>query len=464
MSHEDELDSDDYESKSILNDIEEDLKLEEKRRSSSPQILPSTRLKKSSNIFAGLKFEKVCLICEKTGDTVRCRGPCSGTFHVECVQKSIMASESPADATVISKSRGRGRRPRKTISYLIDNKECSQNIGNKIEAENSNIICSSVEKISSSATNKEIQSLKVEECIKSEKDVMCNDTRKDNVKKCPSELLQTSDYLEIQNGMSLSEKKSENQMKINSACGKNDTKTVKNEVSENINTNLILENTDKSDNKICDIKKENILLKTSGLSIVDNCNENMVKKNFTSTQNNENEKNLEDVENLEQNIDYSKSCTKLLNNEANPILNKSENQIAFAKVDLFKNQECNSLQNIFNNDSCVASNIDVKTNIDMSTSDQTIMNSKKNVIEKNINETAADQNENIVSSDIKMNESDDLISLDFSAKVDGVNGIDFRCNKCSNNIQYPCFTCGKDVQEKTGENERYSCYLGEKTS
>lgn len=55
---------------------------------------PFFKLKKGGGLFRGTKQEKVCQICEKPGDTVKCRGPCCGTFHLECVSKSLAAKEN----------------------------------------------------------------------------------------------------------------------------------------------------------------------------------------------------------------------------------------------------------------------------------------------------------------------------------------------------------------------------------
>jgi hypothetical protein len=66
-------------------------------RDSSPA--PFFKLKKGGGLFRGTKQEKVCQICEKPGDTVKCRGPCCGTFHLECVSKSLECEENMINAT-----------------------------------------------------------------------------------------------------------------------------------------------------------------------------------------------------------------------------------------------------------------------------------------------------------------------------------------------------------------------------
>jgi hypothetical protein len=64
------------------------------RESHDSSSTPFFKLKKGGGLFRGTKQEKVCQICEKPGDTVKCRGPCCGTFHLECVSKSLAAKEN----------------------------------------------------------------------------------------------------------------------------------------------------------------------------------------------------------------------------------------------------------------------------------------------------------------------------------------------------------------------------------
>ncbi|XP_044753544.1 uncharacterized protein LOC123312969 [Coccinella septempunctata] len=45
------------------------------------------------NIFRGVPKEKVCQICEKSGEVVKCRGPCNGDFHVKCIENSLKVTE-----------------------------------------------------------------------------------------------------------------------------------------------------------------------------------------------------------------------------------------------------------------------------------------------------------------------------------------------------------------------------------
>lgn len=47
---------------------------------------PATAVKKKINLFRGYKLERVCQRCEKPGNTIKCRGPCAGNFHLECAR------------------------------------------------------------------------------------------------------------------------------------------------------------------------------------------------------------------------------------------------------------------------------------------------------------------------------------------------------------------------------------------
>ena len=64
------------------------------RESHDSSPIPFFKLKKGGGLFRGTKQEKVCQICEKPGDTVKCRGPCCATLHLECVSKSLAAKDN----------------------------------------------------------------------------------------------------------------------------------------------------------------------------------------------------------------------------------------------------------------------------------------------------------------------------------------------------------------------------------
>ncbi|CAG4970924.1 unnamed protein product [Colias eurytheme] len=64
------------------------------------------------NLFKGLIREKVCEICERTGNLVKCKG-CCGMFHVDCVKKVVEIIESPQPIRGRKKKRkNRGRKPK----------------------------------------------------------------------------------------------------------------------------------------------------------------------------------------------------------------------------------------------------------------------------------------------------------------------------------------------------------------
>lgn len=49
------------------------------------------------NLFRGTKQERVCQICERTGDLTRCKGPCYSYFHLSCVKPGESSSECSMD-------------------------------------------------------------------------------------------------------------------------------------------------------------------------------------------------------------------------------------------------------------------------------------------------------------------------------------------------------------------------------
>lgn len=53
--------------------------------------------KRPINLFKGMKQERVCQICEKTGKLTRCRGPCYSYFHLSCVKPGESSPEHSMD-------------------------------------------------------------------------------------------------------------------------------------------------------------------------------------------------------------------------------------------------------------------------------------------------------------------------------------------------------------------------------
>nr|CAD7406841.1 unnamed protein product [Timema cristinae] len=80
-------DSDSVKVKKLENNLLSDNVKTEKEMEESIPATPSAKDKKSPSLFKGMKNEKVCQICEKAGDVVRCKGPCLGVFHINCLTK-----------------------------------------------------------------------------------------------------------------------------------------------------------------------------------------------------------------------------------------------------------------------------------------------------------------------------------------------------------------------------------------
>lgn len=61
-----------------------------------------TKKPRPYNLFKGMKQEKVCQICEKTGKLTRCRGPCYSYFHLSCVKPGESSPEHSVDESMYS--------------------------------------------------------------------------------------------------------------------------------------------------------------------------------------------------------------------------------------------------------------------------------------------------------------------------------------------------------------------------
>ncbi|XP_076238839.1 nuclear receptor binding SET domain protein [Calliopsis andreniformis] len=57
----------------------------------------ASKRSRSHNLFKGMKQEKVCQICEKTGKLTRCKGPCYSYFHLSCVKPGESSPEHSID-------------------------------------------------------------------------------------------------------------------------------------------------------------------------------------------------------------------------------------------------------------------------------------------------------------------------------------------------------------------------------
>ncbi|XP_018312439.1 histone-lysine N-methyltransferase NSD2 [Mycetomoellerius zeteki] len=60
-----------------------------------------TKRSRLYNLFKGMKQEKVCQICEKTGQLTRCKGPCYSYFHLSCVKPGESSPEYSVDENTL---------------------------------------------------------------------------------------------------------------------------------------------------------------------------------------------------------------------------------------------------------------------------------------------------------------------------------------------------------------------------
>lgn len=72
--------------------------------------------KPKPNVFRGMGREKLCDICEKSSNLVKCKG-CQGMFHIDCVNKKVEDEEVPLQSTRGRKKnkKKRGRKPKVSI-------------------------------------------------------------------------------------------------------------------------------------------------------------------------------------------------------------------------------------------------------------------------------------------------------------------------------------------------------------
>ncbi|KAL1138202.1 hypothetical protein AAG570_009893 [Ranatra chinensis] len=108
---------------------------DETSRSQSPQpITPATSKgpKRGILLFAGVKAERVCQVCLKGGDIVKCKGPCGGHYHNGCAMKD--RSEVSAEIKT-SEKRKPGRRPKSRGRPPKLKLEIKQEIEKPIESE-----------------------------------------------------------------------------------------------------------------------------------------------------------------------------------------------------------------------------------------------------------------------------------------------------------------------------------------
>ncbi|XP_014480205.1 PREDICTED: histone-lysine N-methyltransferase NSD2 isoform X2 [Dinoponera quadriceps] len=95
-SKESSSDHDDEMSTGIDTNVKENKKAKNKVDKDESSV-SETKRSRPHNLFKGMKQEKVCQICEKTGKLTRCKGPCYSYFHLPCVKPGESSPEHSAD-------------------------------------------------------------------------------------------------------------------------------------------------------------------------------------------------------------------------------------------------------------------------------------------------------------------------------------------------------------------------------
>ncbi|XP_076171754.1 nuclear receptor binding SET domain protein isoform X2 [Ptiloglossa arizonensis] len=88
----------------LLIDIDANIKDSKKTRikvEKEEMSVSETKRSRPYNLFKGMKQEKVCQICEKTGKLTRCKGPCYSYFHLPCVKPGESSPEHSIDESTM---------------------------------------------------------------------------------------------------------------------------------------------------------------------------------------------------------------------------------------------------------------------------------------------------------------------------------------------------------------------------
>lgn len=531
MSPKEDLDEDEDDLKVMRVEVEDI-----KRRSSSPQP-PTYRTKKSCALFSGFKFEKVCLICEKAGDTVRCRGPCSGTYHIECattgtapaakVEERSVDSVVENVVNVVPCKPRRGRPPRASVANPVNANESEQakNAAARAEEKPSD---ATVDRSKAGDASSESQSLetssednvtKVAEAGLSSKDGTSAGSRKNSldnetsatipdekktsatptpVPSPEAEKMNADDCekLSVAEFISSLIKDEDSEKKltplVNGHCdevGGGDASAIdrvdansmncdtsEKHLTEGVGENVELEITEEqlegsvtaeyqnTEAEKCPLVEEtpdidvNDRLKEETRSDDDQTADKSICSNENSTEQVEEEGALTDSDQTAMDkLDVgSTSCMEVDESVANSHVEKNETN-GENKEDVEEPSTSHRVDE--EPDSCDSMNLQL---VNDSETCQAI--ARKPVESENTCDVLKDEKSAVPISLLESEEagSSDACSenLSCSTKTDGSNGIDFRCAQCAENKQYPCFTCGKDEEEKTGETERYICYSG----
>lgn len=86
---------------SIENDTGKDGKKTKSKIDGEEGSVSETKRSRLYNLFKGMKQEKVCQICEKTGKLTRCKGPCYSYFHLSCVKPGESSPEYSVDENTL---------------------------------------------------------------------------------------------------------------------------------------------------------------------------------------------------------------------------------------------------------------------------------------------------------------------------------------------------------------------------
>lgn len=440
-------------------------------------------------MFAGYKNEKVCQICEKPGDTVRCRGPCGGHYHVKCVQKTA-TKYSPET----KKSRGR---PRKSVRTPIPaGKRSSTGIPSKKENEEKMEVDASEDQNEASSSQQVSRAKFVKPVLRRSRRVFEECERLKNEKK--------TNVVD-----------SEGEQQIRDAKESDKDERMEVDVEPEVKTEKIPE-LEKDHLELTQIELEDVVKKNKAVVVEDNSPSMEMEGNSSKIA--EEVVDEIDVDGKTQEVDVKiggenksqevksekieKIDTENMSEEVDKIDVENKSQEVELKIDTEEETakieaenkspevKCEKVEKIDTEATSeeVEAKIDtevtsekidtegtsqvVETKIDAeivpakddngavdkaepSTSHQSQVESDKlDVIEESSKSGSSDvpDNDDATASDVSEN-------FNGSTKTDTSNGIDFKCNFCAEGIMYPCFTCGNDVEENTGDTERYSCYI-----
>lgn len=110
-----------------INSVERTSNSSDKSSSPIPLALATSKSgigKRGWSLFNGALPGKVCQICEKPGDTLRCKGPCSGTYHLECALNPLEMSARRQELKIEFKPKNnrkkKERRGRKKAAVLLN--------------------------------------------------------------------------------------------------------------------------------------------------------------------------------------------------------------------------------------------------------------------------------------------------------------------------------------------------------